>query len=276
MKFNASKVIVLAALLLTSHVARADVGRAQRSFGRFAFDPVSANGLWAELIVANSHEDVSRRTPFGNVNADIDVTTLGPRIAYGWDHFEVGISETAYFTSFDGPGGSDNDEGIGDSELYGKFLFFPNGPIDLAAGLHMVLPTGDDDYSGDEFGFLPFGSVGVGPRLVNARAHLGYQAFTGSADQGDPADSWVYGVGVFSNPIDLIGLRAEIVGQSLDARGDGYIDMVEFQPGVDLNLNAGPLGILLRLNGACGLTDNSADWGIGGSVALTWSPGRHQ
>ncbi|MBI4515949.1 MAG: hypothetical protein HY699_09070, partial [Deltaproteobacteria bacterium] len=67
-------------------------------------------------------------------------------------------------------------------------------------------------------------------------------------------------------------MRAELLGESFDTNDSQSV--VLFEPGVDIRLAAGAVDILLRPTAAAGFTDESPDWGIGGSVALAWDPMR--
>jgi hypothetical protein len=109
---------------------------------------------------------------------------------------------------------------------------------------------------------------------VDVRMHLGYRAFTGSETDvfgnAFPANSFVYGGGLFAVLGANVGLRAEFVGQTLQThRGE---DVVSFEPGFDVRWPIGRVDVLVRPTGAVGLTSSAPDWGVGGALTVAWDP----
>jgi hypothetical protein len=139
-------------------------------------------------------------------------------------------------------------------------------------GLAMSFPTGDEDegLSTDEWGFVPFGTVGTNLGMADLRGHAGYEMFTDNEDEIAP-DSWIYGVGLFGALAESVAVRGEVLGQTFDVPGSNP-DALTFETGADFRLRFGESDLLFRLNGLVGLNndDVTPDWGVGGSVAIDW------
>jgi len=238
-----------------------------RSFERFPFDPYTATGFWGEAGALYSEFDLDP--------GEVDTTTVFGRLAYGAEKWEAGLQLPYYFADLDldmPNGHSDSDEdGVGDLSLYGKFVPLQKGMIKLGLGGQVSVPTGDEDKFGTgEVGLLPFITGGIDLEVVEGIAHVGWNFLTG---HDSSPDSLVYGFGLLA-PVPMIGdyvaLRNEFVGEQFDTHGKPKT--VSYLPGLDIRIPAGPLNILLRPTGQVGITEESPDWGVGGSIALAQAP----
>lgn len=251
--------------------------RDQRSFDRFTYDTAVTEGCWAELAG-------------GYTSSDTNATVLELRGSYAQKYWEVG--GVLPYVSLDDTAGVENrnDQGLGDVRFYGKVLPIQTSLIDVGGGLEVSLPSGHEQrdlYDGEvgllagrsalgagEAGFLPWVNASVHLNLVDVRAHAGYRFF---ADQDErwPAESWVYGGGLFA-PLPVagdvgLGLRAEFVAQTMNESGCDTI-IAGFQPGVDIRIPADRVDIWLRPTGYVPMTDPSPDWGLGLGIAFNIKP----
>jgi len=254
-----------------------------RSFDRFPFDTATAKGIWAELGVGGAHFE-DERNVFGRESSlETDTVTVQPTIAYGGDSWEVGLLVPYRYVDAKAcllsPGltmcEDDQEDGIGDMNLYGKYIF-RSEYVHAGAGLDLSLPSGDEDkgLGAGELGIAPFGTAAavVGPAEV--RAHVGNLFFTGSDSWGyysrRPSDVLLYGVGLFYAIGDRVGVRGELVGSRIDRDEDQ--DVLAFEPGVDVRIPLGAVDLMIRPTAAVGLTDASADWGAGVAIGIHTVP----
>jgi len=265
--------LLVASALLTVTVAAAAETMPLRSFSRFELDTGTANGLWAEI--GSSYSDDGALGPGSSVTnregLSFDTVNVFGRAAYGCPYGEAGLILPYNDVDVDIEGlGSDDENGIGDIRLYGKAVPIRTELIDLGAGFDFSFPSGDeDDGLGDgEVGFLPFFTAAVHLGTVDARGHFGYRFFTDK----DKWESFVYGFGLYGPVNDKVALRAEFNSVTQKAHGPD-IDPWTFEPGVDIRIPAGDeMSVLVRPTVLVGMNDDAPDWGIGGSVALAWSP----
>jgi hypothetical protein len=247
MMITRALVLALLCVLSLSGIALADESSMPlRSFDRFEFDAEAADGLWAEFL-----------TEYFENGAE--VTTVAGRVAYGGDLGELGL----VLPYVDVDAGAVEADGMGDMEVYGKWIGHSD-MISGGAGLAVSVPTGDDDVAADEWGVIPFGTIGAHLGLADLRAHVGYQEFDDNAP-----DSWIYGIGLFGPLGDNIALRGEFLGQTFDVPGDDP-DPLLLESGVDFRMPLNESDLIFRLNGAVGVNDDAPDWGLGGSIVLAW------
>ena len=265
--------VLLGSLIVSGAQAEMDA-MPVRSFDRFEFDTVTAHGAWVEVATALSRKEENR--------ASADVITVEPRLVYGGDlaeggliipYHQISLGVPSFFGQF-----SRDENGIGDIRLYGKVVPLRTKWFDGGLGLDLSFPSGDEHkgLGAGVVGFLPYGMAAVHLGSAALRAHFGYRAFAGSNEdflgRDSAPNSFVYGGGVFAALGTFFGVRAELVGESLDALRSA--DLLAFEPGVDIRVPLGAVDLLLRPTGAVGLTDDAPDWGIGGSVGLAWNPNR--
>jgi hypothetical protein len=275
--WSAAGAIVLTCLLFVGAARADEQPTGVRSFDRFEFDTATAPGLWAEVATAMTRDE--------SQGASIEVVTVEPRLIYGGDWAEGGLFipyeriSVAVHNPFFGTQTIDED-GIGDIRLYGKVVPLRTQWADAGLGLEVSCPTGDDSkgLGTGEGGFLPYGMAGVRVGPADIRAHFGYQTFVSSNKTVNgftvterAPDSFVYGGGLFAALTDRIGVRAELVAQTFDA-ADNNAHVLLFEPGVDLRFRLGAVDFVIRPTGAVGLTHDSPDWGVGGSVGVVWNP----
>ncbi len=266
--------------LLASAVAPALAAELpMRSFDRFAFDTTTANGFWAELAVGATHSE-DEANPFGHqTSQDTDAVTIQPTLAYGGASWEAGL--LLPYRHVDGKAcetfigrticADDEEDGFGDINLYGKYIF-RSEYVHVGGGLDLSLPSGDEDkgLGAGELGVAPFATAAaiIGPTEV--RAHVGNLFFTGSDSWSyysrHPSDVLFYGVGLFYAINDRVGVRGELLGSRIDRDDDQ--DVLAFEPGVDVRIPLGAVDLILRPTAAVGLTDASADWGVGAAVGV--------
>jgi hypothetical protein len=251
-------IVMAGAVAALAAAAHAEGPVPLRSFERFDLDSGTANGLWAEL--GSTYVEDTDAT---------DLATLFGVLAYGdGDWAEAGLILPYSLVE-------ESDDGIGDLRLYGKLVPVRTRLLDVGAGFEFLFPTGDQDdgLGNDEFGFLPYvtGALHVGP--AELRGHGGYRFYDDSDDangRNPLPESWVYG-GALHVPLgDMLTLRLETVGETIDIPGEDA-DLVFFQPGVDVQLALDGAAVLLRPTLAVGVNDDTPDWGIGGSVVLLWA-----
>jgi Putative MetA-pathway of phenol degradation len=156
---------------------------------------------------------------------------------------------------------SDNDHGIGDLELYGKFKRMVATNCALAGGLELQLPTGDEKktFGTGELGFNPFLSSRYQRGPIGVGGHIGYRIYTGRPD-----DEFNWGVEVLLRPNDLVLFRTEVSGRYFKSYGDKFND-VHLLPGLDISLGE---NMFLRPTVLVGLSDETANWGGGLGIAM--------
>lgn len=158
-------------------------------------------------------------------------------------------------TDFRGPD-SDNDTGVGDLELYGKFKRSVAENCVLAGGLEVQLPTGSKKktFGTGEMGFNPFLSSRYQRGPFGVGGHVGYRIYTGSPD-----DEFNWGAELLLRPNDQLLFRTEVAGRYFKSFGDKFND-VRLLPGLDFGLGE---NVLLRPTLLIGLTGDSPNWGGG-------------
>lgn len=251
-------------------VAKAPSNVAVRSFERFELDSGVAEGLWAEGVVTFKHN--SERDKGTGRKTNTSRILAGPRLVYGIDMFEGGLVIPYRRSEEDIENGvSSSEDGIGDITLYGKAVPLRSEYADLGGGLVISLPSGDkdEDLGTGEAAFLPYVTGAVHLGFLDVLAHGGY-SFT--VDKTATArDSIWFGGGLHTSMSDRLALRGEFVGKITRERGEDATDL-SFQPGVDINFPLETVNVLIRPTGAIGMTDDTPDFGVGGSVVVLWNP----
>jgi hypothetical protein len=220
--------------------------RTMRLFAGFLTDAETARGFWVGLDLLYAWE-----SHFGG---DFDMWTTNARLAYGGEMWEAG-AEIPY-SWVDGPG-FEND-GFQDINFWGKVIPIRTDLYPGGGGLVVTAPTGDGQFSLDEWGFEPFvtGAVAAGP--VSIRGMRGYTRYLDI----DDSDGLTYNLGVLAPCGERVVLRGEFDGAHyFDLNADE--NPVSFVPGLDIAFPMGTNELILRLSAAAGLTDEASDWGIG-------------
>jgi hypothetical protein len=198
---------------------------------------------------------------------DVDVTTVEGRIALGGKSLELGLI-IPYRIVDDINGTTPDRNEISDVRTYIKLVPLRTEWFDAGAGFDLSWESGDEDesFGTGEIGQLPFatGTAHLGP--VDVGAHIGYRFFNHSS-QPDVAESLVYGGHLHAPVIESLAARVEIVGQTFDVPGSD-VKALSVQPGFDFLVPLGRVDLILRPSGSFGLTDDTSDWGVGGSIAL--------
>lgn len=256
---RATAAMISACLSLSAAVAMAESG--PRSSERFEVDAVTSDGFWVEIASHYREADV----------AGLDVSQLAStaRLAYGSEIFEVGFTVPYLHLDIEekGSGSSFETDGFGDISVYGKAV-----PIDqdfgrFGVGFLLTITTGDEEKAlgVGEPSYFPFvtGAVDVGP--AELRAHYGYRSYSGSGLTVPPS-SHQFGFGGYAWLTPNIGVRTEVVAEKpTGARIDSQWGIV---PGLDFRIPLGSADLLLRPSAFAGLTNETWDWGVGGSIAL--------
>jgi hypothetical protein len=247
-----------------------------RSFDRFDLETATADGFWFEL--GGFYE----RTSFGpddveGLDVKLDAWTAFARAAYGGEKWEAGA-----FIPYRGQDGraimdaddtqtrlNVDDNGIGDIQVYGKYIPLDTELLDAGAGVRFSLPSGDDNkgLGTGELGALPFFTAAFNLAFLEARGHVGWEFFTGDNDDGQAYDRLVYGFGLIMPLFDRFSMRHEFVGEEMDT-GDKP-KVVNYVAGLDIRIPIGRYDLLLRPTGLAGINSRAPNWGVGGSIAIT-------
>ncbi len=245
-----------------------------RSFERFEQEAAISEGIWVEGL-AGYLQDVVKDQVGNKTTASTDFGGL--RASYGMDMFEAGITfpfwlhnelETRQGRNVSSRG----EEGLGDLSLFAKVLPVRTEWFDAGAGLEVITPTGDEDKGTGigRFGFLPFATVAAHLAPIDVRAHGGYHFV--SSVTAFAREAIVYGGGIFYPWNDQLALRSEINGAIVDVVGKENLDLIVWQPGVDIRLPMDGYDVLLRPTGTYGINEESPDWGFGGSITVWMRP----
>lgn len=224
-----------------------------RSFFGFETEAETARGLWAEVGTMYSAE-----SDFG---PDVDFLDTRLRLAYGQELWEVGASIAYDYIDVDDFG---DDDGFSDLETWGKVVPLRTDMWNVGLGLLISWPTGEENFTTDEYGFEPFVNVAAGVGPASIRGSFGYMTSTGHGD--DTLDTQV---AVLGSVADWVNLRAELLW--LHAL-DYDFDPLTLAPGIDFVFPvADGWDLLVRPEGGVGLTDEAPDWQLGVSLAITQS-----
>lgn len=271
-----------------------------RSYSRFEFETETHKGYWAELGAFLESTDI-KPSSVPNTNADVDTITAFARFAYGGEKWEANL--LLPYRNIDGklsraPGGAPplrdfSEDGIGDIEVTGRYIPIKTSLFSAGAGANLRLPTGDKDTGippgvapisnnttsvdpgtpAEEFAALPFFTASIDLAIVEVRGHIGWQFFTGGNDDGVASDRLVYGFGVIM-PLreilpfgDYVSLRNEFTNVQFDERDTP--DVANYQVGFDFRIPVANMDLILRPTGQVPISRRAADWGLGGSIALT-------
>jgi len=179
----------------------------------------------------------------------------------------------------DGSDGVPDVKGIGQVSAWAKYDFMhlldENGDPDLnlTAGFEYVADSAENDGTPcgttpgttcrlglDRAGYNPFGAVRFRPiEQFSVGGHFGflfYENPLGDVINWDTNAIW--------SPLDWLGLRLELTGFN-QVEGPSQ-DIISLQPGIDLVFDR----LTFRIGGVKGLTDDAADWALGGGVAITF------
>jgi hypothetical protein len=225
-----------------------------REFAGFLTDAETTRGFWAEIGTVYSGETDGR--------ADYDLWTLFARLAAGGEMWEVG-AQLPYSWLDDDLGFED--DGLEDLQLWGKVLPIRTDIVTAGAGMVVTAPSGDEPtFSSDEWGLNPFLTAAFAAGPASIRTMVGYERFIDI----DNSDALTYNVAALVPVADQVVVRGEFAGEHVF---DADFDPVSFVPGVDVVIPLGEVDLWLRFVGAVGLTDEAADWSLGGSLAITKS-----
>lgn len=230
-----------------------------RAFERFEFDSETVDGFWAEAgaqFGRRSEENLDTPTAFG-------------RLAYGMSNkWEADLLLPYNWT--DGPTSAEDENGLGDLQLSGKYIPLRGQIIDLGLGALMSFPTGKDEegFGESKFGGGPFITGSVNLDMARFYAHVGGEFFAGSGDGLQAENRILYGF-VFQLPVgQQFVLRNEFAGTNYYNVYNSPKD-VSYFPGVDIRIPIGGLDLLLRPTGQVGISSHAPDWGFGGSLTIT-------
>ncbi|GBD26944.1 hypothetical protein HRbin30_02287 [bacterium HR30] len=245
-----------------------------RSFDRFEQEAAISEGIWVEGAAGYVQDVV--KDPVGNkTTASSDFGAV--RASYGMDMFEAGITFPFWqHNEVEVRQGRNvatrGEEDLGDLSLFAKVLPVRTEWFDAGAALQVITPTGDEDKGTGigRFGFLPVATVAAHLAPIDVRAHGGYRFVTDITPTA--REAIVYGGGIFYTWNDQLALRSEINGAIVDVRGKENLDLIVWQPGVDVRLPMEGYDVLLRPTGTYGINDESPDWGFGGSITVWMRP----
>lgn len=226
-------------------------------------------------------------------------TTVG--VSYGvHDKIDVGVAVPIATTSVSGVSafearrisngqlirsfeeGSDSDaSGIGDIVLRGKYAFYASDMMDLAAGVDLRLPTGDEEKllgaGKASTKFMVIGSTTRGN--IAPHFNVGY-TFAGEgviaedlgggvffAEEVNPSDEFDYTFGADVAATEMVTIAGDIVGRALrnsiklTRRTDSFSSYIDFEPAT-VNLLLGSIGAKVKLGNM---------WLITGAIAFPLS-----
>ena len=263
--------MVVTALVLPAAAQETERTMPVRNFDRFELESETVNGLWAEAGAF-----LQRKTVQGSAKRDIDVTTAFARLAYGGSNkWEGDLSIPYHLVDKDQISGGKtlnvgDYDGIGDIQLSGKYVPVRDPLFDFGVGALVSLPSGDDAKAlgSGEFGGMPFITGSLHLAVAEVRGHFGAEFFTGSNQNGQATDSFVYGVSINAPLGKYLALRNEFAGTTLRDL-PGTPKAVSYLPGLDIRIPIGSWDVLLRPTAIIGMTDLAPDWGVGGSIVVT-------
>ncbi len=269
-----------------------------RSLDRFEADTAVTEGFWIEPL-ATFAQDVVKDNLGNKTTTSAD--TGGLRLSYGMDLLEAGLifpfwRHLEVEQRVGGNVRTAGGEGPGDLRAFVKAVPLRSEYFDAGAGVTVGFPTGSTEgglttaeatlLPGNvkalsvlpmnalqpgtgKFNFTPYGMVGLHYGPFEVRAHGGY-TFVASHTSSS-REVTVYGGGIYYRWTDQVGFRSEINGGTVHTVGDNP-DVLAWQPGIDVRLPQNGYEIVLRPTGSYGITDETADWGIGGSISLVLRP----
>lgn len=168
------------------------------------------------------------------------------------------------------PGNGDV-KGVGDVSAWAKYDFLQREDLNLTAGFEFVANSAQDDSTPcgtqpgttcnlgfGERGYNPFGAVRFKPiDHLSLGGHVGYLMF-----ENPFGDLVNWDVNTIWAPVDWMALRLELTGFN-QVEGPSQ-DIISLQPGIDFVFDR----LVFRIGGVKGLTDDAADWALGGGLAL--------
>jgi hypothetical protein len=258
-----------------------------RAFDRFELESETVEGFWAEIGALVERTDTTDQNRIGAAGElESDETTAFARLAYGGEKWEGNLFVPYVDRDADLTHGASrtdmSENGIGDVQLSGKYVFTRSDLLDFGVGGLASLPSGDDDerLGTGEFGGMPYITGALNMAIVDLRGHFGGLFFSGNNTKGVATNRVVYGGGIFAPVGKYVTLRNEFNGVTLYDEPDSP-KAVSYVPGADLRIPIGGLDLLVRVTGVLGLSSGTAgrvsgslsrevpDWGIGGSLVLT-------
>lgn len=269
-----SCVWLLGAAVVSAQEATKKPSGISRSFDRYEQEAAVSEGIWVEGGAGYVQDVV--KDPVGNkTTASTDFGVL--RASYGMDMIEAGLTFPFWqHNEVEVRQGrnvrSQGEEGVGDLSLFAKVLPLRTEWVDAGLGLQVSAPTGDEDKGMGlgEFGVLPVATVAAHLAPLEVRAHGGYRFVSDITPTA--REAIVYGGGIFYMWNEQLALRSEINGAIVDVPGKENLDVIFWQPGVDVRLPMDGYDILLRPTGTYGINDESPDWGFGGSITVWVRP----
>jgi hypothetical protein len=287
----------LLAMLFATRGWSEDKGGPIRSLDRFEADPGVSEGFWIEAL-ASYAQDVVKDDVGSRTSTSVDTGAV--RLSYGMDMFEAGLT-FPFWRHLEverraGTVRTAGGEGLGDLRAFVKAVPLRTDYFDAGAGLSVGFPTGsiDGGLTTEEtllvpgnaklqsllpmnslqpgtgkFQFTPYGIVAAHYGPFEVRAHGGYTFVASHTTRS--REVTVFGGGIYYRWTDQVGFRSEINGGTVHAVGDNP-NVLAWQPGIDIRLPRDGYDIVLRPTGSYGITDETADWGIGGSITVWLRP----
>lgn len=163
--------------------------------------------------------------------------------------------------------------GLGDLSVYAKYKLVHTENLSLTAGFEAQVDTAESDRGVLCTPLRPgavchfgFGDPGYNP-FAAARFSFGRVAFGGHAGyamyDGPLGDVLNYDGNIMVAVTDSLVARVELSG--LDQVRGTHRHLVGVMPGIDFQMGR----MVVRAFGFKGISDETADWGLGGGVALT-------
>lgn len=249
--------------------------------GSFETDPKIANGYLVGPVMSYQRREISGSVYQDGRDANVNQFISGIRAAYGRGPLETGLLVPYIQNKVND---HDDRSGFGDVQFYGKVAPIQLDGFDAAAGMTMILPSGNENkqLGYGEVGFLPFGSAAlhIPGNPLEVRGMFGYRFFADdhTAHRADdpsvsighaPAAAWVYRGGLLITPNDGISLKLDFTGESIDISGASQ--PMALEPAVELRIPTSTLDVLIQPTGLVGLNGEAPSWGIGIGFAVTGS-----
>lgn len=222
------------------------------------------------------------------VKTNVEAVTGEFRLVYGGENAQFGVMIPYTFTSGDALGGGKND--LNDIRTHLKWIPLRTEWVDVGGALQITFPAGrvPDGMSTGNIGILPFGTgtVHLGP--VDVNTHIGYEFINLHRAMGS-SESLLYGGSVKMRILDDLGALVEISGQKFVNGKDRNVAAI--QPGLQYQIPIDRFALLLGVSASYTMTGGTAgerggqssrwgvntksglsrgEWGIGGSVGLTF------
>ena len=198
-----------------------------------------------------------------------DATILRGTAAFQpWDGFELG--GTVGFGDSDNSGLGPDGSGATDLDLWGKFHFGERDGTDFAAGVKLIVPTGDDTAG---LGFDAFGAGG----FISGRREMDGWTLAGNLGLNFNDDGRIFGLDVDGETSFVVGAAALVpigtkttfVGEARyeSERFDGLDSDTRIHGGFNIRVNDGGI---FRVGFGLGLTDGAPDGQLTAGYAATF------